>query len=168
MRAAEYRKRIEKTAEVEVPSGATFTLRRPPLQAWINAGRVPQAFVKFAVGVMVNPERLQDVSEEEFVVGMKFISDAIRYACVSPRLVDGGTGDDELDPTELDPVDYEFLTKWVMAGSPGVPVATKGGETSIEALNRFRQKRPGGGFADDSTDGGEVRAEAELDAGHYG
>jgi hypothetical protein len=166
MRASEYRKRTERTTEVELPSGAVFTLRRPPLLAWVNAGKIPQSFLRAAVAADRNPDSIASLPDEEILAAMKFTGEAIRYACVNPRIVDGGTGDDELDPSEIAPEDFEFLANWIGQNAPGVPVETKGGETSTEALGRFpRQKKPGGGFVDAGTDGGEVRPATEPDVG---
>lgn len=159
MKANEYRKRkqsSEATAELELPSGSTFTVRRPPLQVWMVAGKIPQSFL----AQMLKGGRAEagaDIGDEEALAAMLFLRDALVYAVVEPKLVIGATGDDELDPSELDAEDFEFLTHWIMSGCPGVPVSAKGGEVSMDDLSRFRQKRPGGKPFSLGGDGDEVQ-----------
>lgn len=160
-RANEYRKRRaqadEPTTELTLPSGAIFTCRRPPLQVWIAAGKIPQSFLakmRRVEGAEIDPVQ---VGDDETLAAVAFVRDAIIYACVSPKLVRGGAGDDELDPSELDPEDFEFLTRWIMSGCPGVPVKTRGGEASIDDLSRFRQKRTGGEPFSLEPDGDEIQ-----------
>jgi len=163
MKASEYRKLKSKnilTAEVTLPSGAVFVLRRPPLQTWIAAGKIPQSFVRQMLAQGQGSSTALDLSPDETLAGVSFVRDAILYAVVSPALkVGAGPDDDELDPSELDPDDFEFLMQWIMDGSPGVPVATKGGEAiSTESLIRFpQQKRPTGPAFSLEPDGAEVR-----------
>lgn len=170
MKASDYRKlraASELTAEVTLPSGAVFTLRRPPLQVWIAAGKIPQSFLlKMQSGA--NPTAaVEAMDSKETMQALTFVRDAIVYACVSPRLVPGTTADDELDPAELHPEDFTFLSKWIMTGSPDVPVATKGGEVPAESLDRFRQKQPGG-VAGTGADGEQVQSAAFGVAGASG
>lgn len=168
MNATEYRNRKKPTTELTLPSGAVFTVQRPPLQVWLMAGRIPQSFVKQMLeGKGEMPEEL---SPEDTMASIAFIRDALLHAVVSPRLVVGAdpNSETELDPSELDPDDFLFLSRWIMTGSPGVPVATKGGEIPLANLNRFRQKLPGGGFVGDSPSGEQVRNETEQAAGAAG
>jgi hypothetical protein len=168
MNLAEYRRRKTITAEITLPSGLTVTVRRPPLQVWMMAGRIPQSFVKQILeGKGETPEEL---SPEDTMASIAFVRDAILYGVVSPRLVVGANpnSETELDPSELDPEDFLFLSRWIMTLSPDVPVATKGGEVSLESLNRFRRKRPGGGFVDAGIDSEQVREESEPTAGAAG
>lgn len=166
MKASEYRKKKQKaelTGEITLPSGAVFKMRRPPLDVWIAAGRVPQSFLRAmlqaqeggaAAGVNLTPD--------ETIDGLAFVTEAVIYACVEPRVALGSTAPDVLDLSELDPEDFQFLTTWIQEGCPGVPVRTKqGAEVQVQNLQRFRQKRPGGGSAGDSTDSGEIREASE-------
>jgi len=163
-KASDYRKRRraaqEPTAEVALPSGAVFVCRRPPLEVWIAAGKIPQSFLRQYLGKEAG-EGQQEISGEDTVSAVLFLREAIMYAVVEPRLVVGATNDDELDPSDLSPDDFEFLTQWVMTGSPGVPVKTKGGEVALDSLSRFRQKRPGGRPFSLEPDGGEIQQETE-------
>lgn len=166
-KATAYRKRQAEqpglTAEVALPSGAVFTMRRPPLDIWIASGRIPQSFVKQLMAAQSKGEDGGlDLTPEEILDALQFTRDALLYAVVEPKLKVGATEqDEELDPSELDPADFEFLTQWILQGSPGVPVATKGGVASVSSLTTFRQKKPGGGFVEPGIDGAEVREAPE-------
>lgn len=166
MTASEYRaKRAQATqndptGEITLPSGAVFVCRRPPLQVWVAAGKIPQSFLSKMR--TADPEAAaEQMSDAENLAAIKFVRDAILYAVVEPKLEPGTTDPEKLDPADLDPEDFTFLSKWIMSGCPGVPVATKGGEVAIDNLTRFRQKRPGGGAPNAGSDGAEVRDEAE-------
>ena len=142
-RAAEYRakrsNRPRPTAHLRLPSGAEFLVTRPPLEVWIAAGRFPQSFMKAALagpGADVAPQ-----TDEEVLGALAFIRQAIIEAVVEPRLVPGTTAEDELDPADLAPEDFEFLTQWILQGSPNVPVATEGGQVSTDDLQKFRKGR---------------------------
>jgi hypothetical protein len=169
-RATDYRNRrqqaqaSEPTAELTLPSGAVFVVRRPPIQVWITAGKIPQSFLAQLLDAKRDGQA-ESLPEAETLAAVGFLRDALVYAVVEPRLRIGATGDDELDPSDLSPEDFEFLTGWIMAGSPGVPVPTKGGEVSTESLSRFRQKQPGGRAAGAGADGAEVQQQAEQVAG---
>jgi len=166
MKASEYRKRrqaVEAIGEITLPSGAVFKMRRPPLDLWMAAGRIPQSFLRAmleaqqgGVGASVQ------FSTEETLEGMAFLTEAVIYAAVEPKLALQSDDPEVLLLSDLDPEDFRFLTGWIQAGSPGVPVKTQtGGEVQPEKLARFRQKRPGGGTISPGPDGGEVRDAAE-------
>ena len=161
--AAEYRRRSEGreiTGSISLPSGAEFTMRRPPLDLWIAAGKIPQSFLRAMLEAQQGgPSAAVRFSIDETIDGYTFLTEAIIYAAVEPRLSLDGAGD-TLRLDELDPADFRFLVGWVQAGSPGVPVATEKGQVEPDRLTRFRQKRPGGS-TDVSLDGAEVRESPE-------
>ena len=154
MKASEYRKKkAEKQEsrpapkmELTLPSGAVFVVQRPPIEVWIAAGKVPQSLLKMAMGDGSSSSPIVEaLSGDEVLASVEFTRDAILHAVVEPRLVVEATiNSDELDPCEIDPDDFLFLQQWIMSGCPGLPIQTKGGEVSGEALPRFSQKRPGG------------------------
>lgn len=164
-KASEYKKRLAEkpspTAEITLPSGAVFTCRRPPLPTWIAAGRIPQSFVRQLLKTQNKEGAIPDLDTDETMQIMAFIAEAILYAVVDPKLVLGTKNENEFDPANIDPDDFQFLTTWIMEGSPGVPVETKGGEIAVDNLSQFRQKRGSGGALGVSPDGAEIRDEAE-------
>lgn len=169
MKASEYRKRkakAELTAQITLPSGAVFTMRRPPLDLWIASGKVPQSFLRTMLQAQeAGPNAEVNLSADETIDGLAFVTESVIYACVEPRVALNPESDDVLGLSEMDTDDFQFLTAWVQQGCPGIPVRTKsGGEVQVDNLQRFRQKRPGGGAAGNSSDGGEVREETERNA----
>lgn len=166
MKASEYRKQrqaVELIGEIKLPSGAVFKMRRPPLDLWMAAGRIPQSFLRAMLDAQQGGAGANvQFSTEETLEGMTFLTEAVIYAAVEPRLAMQSDDPEVLMLADLDPEDFRFLTGWIQAGSPGVPVrTTAGGEVQPEKLARFRQKRPGGGAARSGSDSGEVRDEAE-------
>ncbi len=166
MKASEYRKAKSKgelTGKITLPSGAEFVMRRPPIDIWIAAGKVPQSFLRAMLEAQAaGPGADPILTPDETLDGLSFITEAVIYACVEPKVALNPTDDNVLDLAELDAEDFQFLTGWVQQGCPGVPVKTKGGEVAVESLNRFRQKRPGGSGAFSSgADSTEIREQAE-------
>ena len=163
-KAAEYRNRTKKTASLTLPSGAVFTVQRPPIEVWMMAGKVPQHFVRQLLDASTSGS-LADLTPDDTMAALVFLRDAVLYAVVEPKLeIGAGPDSDALDPADLDPADFEFLTKWIMSLSPGVPVATKGGEVAVDDLTKFRQTRSAGAV-DTVPDGAEIRPATEPIAG---
>ena len=147
MKARDYRRlrqQREVTADVTLPSGAVFTLRRPSLDLWIASGRMPQTFLRAMLETQQATPGAQVVfSAEETMDGIHFVRDLVCFACVSPRVAINPASEDVLDLAELDATDYQFLASWVQSGSPDVPVQTESGEVPQEGVARFRPKQPG-------------------------
>lgn len=166
MKASEYRHRQQAaavTGDITLPSGAVFKMRRPPLDVWMASGRIPQSFLRAMLEVQQGTGGANaQFSVEETLDGMTFLTEAVIYAAVEPRLAMQSDDSEVLLLADLDPEDFRFLTSWIQAGSPGVPVrTTTGQEVQPEKLARFRQKRPGGGAANARPDGDEVRDTTE-------
>lgn len=148
--AAEYRKRQANsegaTQLVKVPSGFVWELRPPNMLAYIATGRYPQSLVNSARkawkknGVLpttqkAGEELVKHASDEEMAQLLIFMRTLVQDACVKPRIVVGGMGDDELDPVEVDPADFKFIFNWCMS---------HGGVPGIQSLETFREGQSGG------------------------
>lgn len=155
------------TAQETLPSGAVFTLRRPPLDVWSTWGKLPQHFVRTLMKAgEAGGLRAEEMSDADSDAMVNFLRDAVIYACVEPKLKMGAAEDDDaLDPNDLAAADFQYLVTWIMAGSPSVPVKTKGGQTSVQSLESFRQKQPGGSPFYIEPDRSEVWAATEQLAG---
>lgn len=171
-RAKAYRQK--QTAEVALPSGATFTLRRPPIQAWLSNGRAPQFLTKIAIDAqsqnLANGEQVRaavgygmsHLTEDEVKALLKFQADVVAYSMVWPRLVvpkgdepepDIDTlGDDEMLASELLIEDFNAIVQYAMNGSTGVPVATKNGDVTLDSVANFRDGAEGRVPADAGAD----------------
>lgn len=155
--ASEYRKiaaakRAKKeTFMVPVPSGFTWELQRPDLEGYIMTGRVPETlvnqFLTSAISRGIIPGEVQSqmqatvdrikkipLNPQETMAGLIFVRELVREACVNPRIVVGGVGEDEIDPSEVDPDDFKFIMSWCL-GYEGV--------TGLDGLKSFRGGRKG-------------------------
>ncbi len=166
--ASEYRKRrsvsSRPTQLVTVPSGFVWELRAPNILAYMATGRYPQSLVNKGMEAFkangsipesevdrlkIGEEVIQKSSDEEIAQTLIFMRQIVTDACVNPRIVVGGTGDDELDPVEVDPDDFRFIFNWCLE---------HGGVAGVDGLRTFRggQER---GATSDQPDGEELRSE---------
>lgn len=171
-KAKAYKSRLSSplTADVALPSGAVFTLRRPPLDQWLLWGRVPDFLLSVAPAMETLKEQQPNAAQEdlEFQHNVNMAKALILYAVVDPSLKIGAKADeDALDPAEIDSEDMTFLFDYVCRqGCPDVPVKTKEGQVSVDALTTFRQKRPGGESVRAGAGGGDDSASALGAAGN--
>lgn len=150
--AAEYRKRpatTEGTTQlVTLPSGYVWELRAPNILAYMATGRYPQSLVNKGLeawkknGVLPEDKQLEvgkkivkEMSDGEISQTLIFMRTLVQDACVKPRIVVGGVGEDELDPIEVDPADFKFIFSWCIK---------HGGVQGIEALENFRGRQSRG------------------------
>lgn len=108
---------------VELPSGLVFELVRPDLQAFIITGRYPQSIVRTALKSMrdrgIAPTDTEEIAKltvamdgEQLNESLIFMREIVREACVNPRIVMGASEDDEIEPSELDIDDFNFIFAW--------------------------------------------------------
>lgn len=176
--AAEYRKRRatseRPTQFVTVPSGFVWELRAPNILAYMATGRYPQSLVNkgleaFKANGTLDTKTLSEAdkkklgekvvresTDEEIAQTLIFMRQIVVDACVNPRIVVGGMGEDELDPVEVDPDDFRFIFNWCM---------NHGGVAGVDGLQSFREGQERGAAADQS-DGAELRNEAVEDITH--
>ena len=135
------------TVILTLPSGFEIEARRIALANWLATGRMPQRFVTEVMkatrkGKALDGEKLAAALDGDDLLKMlEFMRDVVQSAVVSPRIVVGGTGEDEIDPSEIPAEDFQFIFAWAMAGSPDIPVETATGGVSVDALGRFPEKR---------------------------
>ena len=112
-RAADYR--LKQAKEVTLPSGATFLLRRVPIQTWLKSDKLPDFLRTLLLEAQQSQgseevlgalktkalERLGTLTEPEQIALLKFQADAVSYAMVSPRLVIPQPGEPDPDPETL-------------------------------------------------------------------
>ena len=142
------------TGQLKMPSGVVFTLRRPPFQQWMQAGRMPdyllEKMLKTSPLIDDGGERqpVQEMKDKEAKEALKFMRASMVYACVEPKLYaddDPTAPADALFLGDLEPEDFQALLTEVQQACPCVPVAMKnGGEVSVNTLTDFRaQEQPG-------------------------
>jgi len=146
-------------------SGIVAEVVPPPLSGWIAAGQVPEGIFNAATSaVQAGRSAVEKAVEnlpEVFALSLRIVRASFKW----PRPTEEGkpaADEDELEPETLPVPDLAKVLEWAMTGSPGSTVQTTSGEVKAEDLKTFRQDEalPGGGAG-----GGEVRPEAERDAG---
>jgi len=150
---AKYRAEREKNGEpVTCPSGFVWILKPVDVQGFVMTGRMPQSllekFLKSAKerGIMpseMEPGDVPNIESEEALASLKFLRDLVSEACVDPRIVIGGTGDDEIDPSEVESEDFKFIVNWAL---------THAGVAGIMGLQSFRRDRRTASAGPDSTE----------------
>lgn len=129
--AAEYRallkaKRDQLPTEfVTVPSGLVWEVRRPDMNAYLLTGRYPQSLVNEGLKALrdkglspTDPEAIKAVTDnlnsQELTDALIFMRELVREACINPKIVLGASKADEIDPTEIDIEDFNFIVNWCM------------------------------------------------------
>jgi hypothetical protein len=150
--------------------GFRCTMRRLPIAGWYKSGRMPQAV---AVAMYVTQKSGDPAAAEkaltpdELRAVAAFERDAICSAVVKPRIIsEGEPGPGEIAYDELVEECPDLVAQimgFIYANSPGVPVRTTEGETTLEAVETFREERSLSGVRGDVPD---VRADAEQPSGN--
>ena len=112
----------------DLPSGATFLLRRPGLQTVIEWDALPTELLRRGEG-KIDPA---SISDEELAGIAKLMRDCLVYCCVEPRisdrasapLPDGRSSDEStLSPAEISMADALFILRWAMRGPEAAALA---------------------------------------------
>lgn len=132
-------------------TGEEFELRRIGGMAYTIAGYMPHTLTAEAIqgwkaeGVEVSggDGDLNSKAMEDGKRNLELMAKVVQDACVTPKLVPGATGDDELDPADLDDSDLLFIFRYAtgQVGSDGVPL--RGGDAIRLAEVKSLRKTPG-------------------------
>lgn len=158
------------TADVTLPSGKVFTLRRPPLHVWKAHGRIPNVYLNLTAlalddavniaqvarfgGDLVQAQleqaaklqrKVAEMTDDDKKALAEFELAVVVESVISPRMALDAAGDaDILTPADLDGVDYQFILAYGLNNAPDVPIATTEGGTMPESVVKgFRQKPTG-------------------------
>lgn len=146
-RALGYKTRRDK--ETKLPSGESVLLRKVPLQAWWGEGRLPQAFISAAMEVQAAnseeptsppPPKTDEQKQAERQELAKFMLAVVKFAFVSPCIVDTLSDDEEADEItveEVAPEDFNFVFAYATHQLPDSKIATKEGEVTVSAVADF-------------------------------
>jgi hypothetical protein len=115
--AKEWKSQQSRRIELELPSGLTVAVRRPPLHMWITAGKLPENLVK-AMLAQRSKQALEESSmtPEQFKELFTFMREVIVATVVEPRIVEGATAEDEIDPEDVPLDDAMFIFQWALSG----------------------------------------------------
>jgi hypothetical protein len=145
--AAAWRSLNSKAIELELPSGLTVLVRRPPLQMWIAAGKLPENLVRTMLkNHQGGPPQVPDMTPEQFKELFGFMRQTIVATVVQPRIVDPPTSEDEISPDDVPLEDGMFIFQWALAGGQTptqqrqAMAAVEGGQVQVDAtdLRTFR------------------------------
>jgi hypothetical protein len=183
--------KASRTADVALPSGKVFTLRRPPLHVWKANGRIPDVYTNLTADALDAAGRAADLAKfggdlikfqieesakaqrkvaamtpEDKAALAKFERDLVLESVVSPVLVaslpEGVDPDEVLTLEDLADTDFNFLVGYALNNSPDVPVPmTTGGTMPESTVRTFRQKPTRRQPASNSSNGRTVRRKAK-------
>ena len=138
------------TVPLTLPSGAVIKARRIPLEGWLATGKLPQVMVREFLDAHPDDDegaatqRAQESlsrDPETTLETLQAMRRVVVWSVVWPRIVEGARGEGEIDPMDIPDRDFFFIFGWALNGAPDVPVRTKEGEVSVDALKTFRARR---------------------------
>lgn len=104
-----------KTFEVLMPSGFTFTLRRPNVQTFAASGLLPS---KLFQKMLASERRGGEIeySEADAAKMIEFCGALVRAACVVVRLVDNPSSPEEIRFGQITDEDFNHVVFWCNSG----------------------------------------------------
>lgn len=128
-----------RTEELLCPSGNTAVVRRPGPELALKAGKIMRILQK-------NKNAKQDIdaqlafieklSDAELDTLMEFGRVLLADVVVTPVLI-LNPKEGQLSPDDVPLQDFWFIYIWAMNGGPSMPVKTREGETTVEAVETF-------------------------------
>lgn len=127
MNANDYRKlasaKRAEAMDVELPSGAVWKLREPPIQQFIMAGKLPTSMAAKLAKLAKESDSadgrkavLNSLDPGELVTALAFGRDLLLSCAVEPVISLNPTSDTEIAPEDIMPEDFTFLMNWVLSG----------------------------------------------------
>ncbi len=161
----------ERAVRVAAPSGLEYRVVRPALSVYLDGGRLPENFVVLMNRVArkeISADQAEaELSPEDSVKYSKFVVALILDSVVEPHIVNCPTEvDGEMDIADVAAIgDFDFLTSYLTGLIPDQPVKTTEGETSVKALEDFRNESELSVPSEPGGDGEQVRTETQPVAG---
>lgn len=159
---------------ITCPSGVECDVRRPGPEIGLKGGKMMRVLYKItdADGKPLPFDqvlkRIEALSDEELASLMIFAREVVMATVVRPKLVAKPSPgiEDEIGPDDIELSDFWHIFNWAMSGAPGVPVQTKDGETTVDAVETFSGKQTAGDSA--GQDGGAQQEESSGADGNPG
>jgi hypothetical protein len=120
-KASEWRNKTLKPIELELPSGLTVLVRKPPLHLWIARGKLPENIVQASLNIQPGQTSPPPLSNDQLRSLFKFVREVVTTTVVEPRIVENPTSDDEISPDDVPLDDANFIFAWAMAGGATPP-----------------------------------------------
>lgn len=119
------------------PDNRKWVMRPVPKHFYLMFGQLPSSISDRALLALKDgdsesfeSEVVSRLSPQEVFNSIMFTREAVKYACVKPRIVFDPKSDDEVSPLQISPKAFEFLSQSVMK--------ELGGQT--EGLHSFRRQ----------------------------
>lgn len=124
----------QETFDVEMPSGLTWTLRKPDIQQFVINGTMPMSMAsKLSKAAQDadgdNLKAFSTLSIEDQIKTIGFSQKVVRFCAVDPRIVETPTADNEIGYDDVEIDDFNAILAWALPG---------GGEA--ESLDSFPSK----------------------------
>ena len=132
MKASEYKKHLQtkksgSAIDVTLPSGAVWKLRKPVIEQFIAAGRLPASLTAKMLSMAkkagngqsaeTKAELMKLLTPDEILQNLAFGCELLQHSAVEPRIVlEPPAPSDAILPTDIDPDDFRFLIEWVFSG----------------------------------------------------
>lgn len=153
----------ERAVTVTAPSRLQYRVVRASMNIYLEGGRLPENFVilmrRAAAKEITQEQALEQLKPEDAIAYEKFLAQLVQQCVVEPRIVTRpAQNDDEIDLGDLALIgDYDFLALYIAGLAPDQPVQTKEGETSVAALEQFRNEPEGSVPAESGSDGAQIQ-----------
>lgn len=126
------------TIKIDCPSGNEVIVRRPGPDLAIKAGKFARVLQRVngkanADEQLAAIEQLPDTQLEQL---MEFARIVLCDVVIEPPLY-LNPKENQLSPDDVPLNDFWFIHIWAMNGGPTMPVKTKEGETTVEAVETF-------------------------------
>lgn len=117
------------------PSGAECKVHRPGPELSLKAGRLAPLFGPRITGADAQ-NVVEQLSDEEAAGIYLFARQVMAATILEPRITLDGR-ENSLTPDDIPPADFWHVFTWFIKGCPDIPVKTKEGETTVEAVENF-------------------------------
>jgi hypothetical protein len=132
--------------QVTDPDAREWTMRPVPMHFYVMFGQLPGALSDRAMLALkqkdndaFEKEIADNLTQKEIFDNLMFVREAVKYACVKPKITLTPQTPDEISPFDISPAAFDFLSRLAM-GKGG------GGGGKAAGLDSFRgQSRPTSG-----------------------
>jgi hypothetical protein len=160
--------------ELTLPSGQVVEFRPPRVEVFLKHGRFPYQLARKLQDVEGQDELSDDekgavlfasLTPDEQKQFSIYADDVVIGSVVSPKISRNPKSDEEIHVEDVPRGDYWTLFTASTRGIGSQPIETKDGETTVEAVETFRDES---GVRTDGADGANLRPAGEPVAGREG
>jgi hypothetical protein len=108
------------------PDGRKWTMRPVPTHFYIMYGQLPGTLSDRALLALKEKDQAtyekeiaDSLTQEEIFSNLMFIREAVKYACVSPKITLTPQTPEEISPFDISPTAFDFLSRQAMSSGGG-------------------------------------------------